>query len=265
VEYTRNKGIFLIDTLQAKGKRTFTIEEAQQVLKLARPNIRILLSNLKRQKRILALTRGLYALWHPSERRWGIRPLPILDDLMKFKKTPYYIGLLSAADYYGAAHQKPQRLQVVVPRQFHMRNLADLVISIHVRMGFSDQGLEQVTTESGFVFYSSAELTALDLLYLQSASGGFGNVCMVIKELLTKLDPKKLRQIAEQYPVTASLQRLGYLLQHFQGNITLVDNLRQIIKKRKPGPVALSPAYPKKGSLDEVWRIIANADVEIEP
>ena len=262
--YIRNKGISLIEALQAEGKKTFTIEEARRVLDLPRPNIRILLSNLKRQKRVITLTRGLYSLWHPSERRWGLHPLPILDELMKFKKTPYYIGLLSAADYHGAAHQKPQLLQVVVPKQLHLRNLSALGLSFHVKKGFSAGGIEQVTTSSGYVFYSSPELTALDILYFQSPCGGFGNVCLVIRDLIPQMDTKRLKEIGEHYPVLACIQRLGYLLEYFKGNARLIKTLQKIIKKRDLVPISLSPSYPKKGSIQGNWKIVENAYVETE-
>lgn len=263
--YKRNKGIYLIESLQAQGKRTFTLEEAQKILKMERPNIRMLLSRLKRQKRILALTRGLYALWHPSERRWGLHPLPVLDSLMRFKKTGYYIGLLSAADHHGAAHQKPQVLQVIVPKQLHLRNLSSLGIFFHVKRGFPGRGLEQGKTPAGYVFYSSPELTALDIVSFQPACGGFENVCLVIKDLIPQLDPGRLEETAKNYPVTACLQRLGYLLEYFEAPPKLIRILRETTRARSSVPVSLSPSHPKMGPIEERWKVIKNTPVRIEP
>ena len=36
-----------------------------------------------------------------------------IDNLMRYYKAPYYVGLLSAAAYYGSSHQSPQILQVI--------------------------------------------------------------------------------------------------------------------------------------------------------
>ena len=36
---------------------------------------------------------------------------------MAHLSQPYYVALLSAAAYHGAAHQKPQVFQVMVPRR----------------------------------------------------------------------------------------------------------------------------------------------------
>jgi len=45
----------------------------------------------------------------------------LIPDLMKHLDIPYYVCLLSAAEFYGAAHQKPQVFQVMTP--FIRKNL----------------------------------------------------------------------------------------------------------------------------------------------
>lgn len=252
----------MIEALQAQGKRAFTCEEAQQILGLPRFNTLIVLSHLKNRKRVVTLTHSLYALWHPAERQWGLHPLPILDALMRFKQNPYYIALLSAADYHGAAHQKPQWLQVMIPRQLHLRNATKLGLSFHVKKNFPEQGLEQSTTPTGYVFYSCPELTALDILGYQSACGGFGNVCLVVRDLMSCLDPKRLKDVALAYPVVACIQRLGYLLEYFKSNSRLIKPLKRLLSKKELVPIALSPSYQKKGPLQKPWYISKNVNME---
>ena len=261
----RNKGIRLLEQLQASGRRVFTVTDARERLGVSRFNSLRILGNLKRQKRILTLTHGLYALWHPSERKWGLRPLPILDSLMNFRKMPYYIGLLSAADYHGAAHHKPQVLQVVIPKQLSLRKASQLHISFHVKKKFPIIGLEKVMTESGTVYYSSPELTALDVIYYQSACAGFGNVCIVVHDLISHLDGVRLKKMIEEYPYAACVQRLGFLMEYFGADLKLLKPLQQWVKRKQLVPVALSPDCPKKGKIHKNWQVIENAKVETEP
>lgn len=265
MEYKRNIGFRLIEELQAGGNRVFTIDEVVKRLHLPRHNTLIILSGLKKQKRIISLTKGVYSLWHPSERKWGLHPLPVIDDLMAHKKIPYYVGLLSAADYHGAAHHKPQVLQVIVPKQIHLRAASRLGISFYVQSQFPQKGLVKGSTVASYFHYSSPELTALDIIYYERACGGFRNVCLVIKDLISKLDAKRMREMITIYPIAACVQRLGYLLEFFKAPKDLVGPLQVWVKKKKNfAPVALTPLCPKKGRLHKTWKVIANTHVETE-
>ena len=264
MEYIRNKGFALVEGLEGDARRTCTVSEAQERMGVSRKNALAILGHLKKQKRIVALTKGLYALWHPSERRQGLHPLPILDALMRFRKTAYYVGLLSAADHYGAAHHKPQVLQVMIPKQLHFRKAKDLRISFHVHKGFPLEGIVRVKHPSGAIAFSSPELTALDILYFEAASGGFGNVCQVIHDLIAQLVPKKLKEAIRFYPHAAPIQRLGYLMDYFKVGRSLIGPVRQWVRKHSPAPVALSSGHLKKGPLHKKWGIIRNAPVETE-
>ncbi|MBI4208147.1 MAG: hypothetical protein HY538_00370 [Deltaproteobacteria bacterium] len=239
------------------------MEEAQNRLRLKRENVLAILGYLQRQKRVLCLTPGLYALWHPSERKWGIHPFPILDALMRFRQSPYYVGLLSAADHYGATHQKPQRLQVILPKQLKFRKGERLGLDFHVRKEFPTGGIVDVHSSSGKVAFSSPEWTALDLLYFQSASAGFDNVCLVIRDLIPCLTVPNLKQMVRIYPNPSSIQRLGYLLKALKADSKLVQPLKKWVEKNRPIAVALTPTYPKKGRVDSFWRVLLNRKVNL--
>lgn len=253
----------MIEGLQADGRRTFTVKEAKDRLKVPRGNALAILDRLQRQQRVVCLTPGLYALWHPSERQRGIYPLPLLDALMRFRSSAYYVGLLSAADYYGAAHQKPQRLQVILPKQMQFHKAKKLGLDFHVRREFPSQGIVEIKTASGRTAFSSPELTALDLFYFQSACGGFDNICLVIRGLIPKLTASGLKQMTHSYPNPSSIQRLGYLLENLKAQAALILPLKEWVKKNNPAAVALTPIYPKKGHIDSFWRVIKNKKIEI--
>lgn len=262
--YLRNIGFKLIEDLEAEGRRTFTVEEAMKRLNSERKNTLAILGGLRRAKRVLSLTSGLYALWHPSERRWGIHPLPVLDALMKYRNCPYYVGLLSAADYYGAAHHKPQVLQVIIQNQMRFRKAKELAISFHVFNQFHSEGLISVKAQGEMILFSSPERTALDLFYFDSACGGFKNVCLVIRELMSKIKIESLKKIIDAYPYSSSIQKMGYMLEHFNSNKQLLNVLRKWAGNHKLSNIALSSRLPKKGKVHPLWHVIENATVEEE-
>lgn len=262
--YNRNIGFKLIEKMESEGRRAFTIEEAMDRLDSGRRNALAILGSLVRSKRIISPTDGLYALWHPSERKWGIHPLPILDILMKYRKCPYYVGLLSAADYYGAAHHKPQVLQVIIPKQITLRKAKELAVSFHVCTKFSSEGLLSLNVQGEKTMFSSPERTVLDILYFESVCGGFKNVCLVVRDLMPKLNAENLKKVIEKYPFSSSIQRLGYMLEYFNAD---KKNLNTLIKWAKEGRlpnIALSARLPKKGKFHPIWHVIENAKIEEE-
>ena len=264
MEYIRNKGYKLIEDLEAEGRLTFTVEEAIKRLVSNRRNTLAILGNLKRAKRIISLTKGLYALWHPSERKWGLHPLPILDALMQYRKSLYYVGLLSAADYYGTAHHKPQVLQVIIPKQLKFRKAMELALSFHVFKKFPSEGLSLVKTQNGRVMFSSPERTALDLFYFESACGGFKNICLVIRALIPKLKPEDLKKIIDAYPYSSSIQKLGYMFEYFKADKQLLSIVTKWAHNNKLPNIALSYRLPKKGKVHQLWHIIENTKIEEE-
>lgn len=262
--YFRNIGFKLIEDMETEGRLTFTVQEAMGHLNLERKNTLAVLGGLKRAKRIVSLSKGFYSLWHPSERKFGIHPLPILDALMKFRNCPYYVGLLSAADHYGAAHHKPQVLQVIIPKQIRFRKAKELAISFHVSIKFPTEGLSSMKVQGEKAIFSSPERTALDLFCFESACGGFKNICLVIRDLIPKLRPEDLKKTIDKYPYSSSVQKLGYMLEYFNSDKQLVEILNKWAGKKELSNIALSSRLPKKGRVHPLWHIIENAKIEEE-
>jgi hypothetical protein len=65
---------------------------------------------------IISVRKGFYAIVPISYALRGtIPPELYIDDLMKHLRRSYYVGLLNAVAYYGAAHQPPQAFSVITP------------------------------------------------------------------------------------------------------------------------------------------------------
>lgn len=123
-------------------------------------------------------------------------------------EQPYYAGLLSAAQYHGAAHHRPQEFQVLVCKPRRPIHCGRIRVSFLMRKNLSDVPVQGFNTLRGTVQVS----TPLDLVGYNKAVGGIDQVVIILSELVEQIEPEKLAQAARIAPVTWS-QRLGYLLE----------------------------------------------------
>lgn len=260
-------GFELLVWLQSKGRQTFTLQEAATHFNLSRKSILEILGRLRRSNYITTLTDGFYSIVHPSEREHGIRPLHVINAVMNYCHLTYYVGLLSAADFWGAAHHKPQVLQVIVSEQRMLRRLKDLRIELHVQKHFPKKGIVEKTNETGVFSISSIELTALDVITYESACGGFYNVCLIIDDLKSKIDIEKMIILAKEYPFFSSVQRLGFILEAFseEEEAKKLQELKEWVIKQKPSLISLLPSNPRSGEIHHDWKIVKNVKMEFEP
>lgn len=95
-----------INKLRSQGRFSFTIEEVQKVLGLEKIPCLNALHRLREHKLIASPARGFYLIVPPEYQVYGCLPAEMfVPDLMKYWCLPYYTSFLSAAQYYGAAHQ----------------------------------------------------------------------------------------------------------------------------------------------------------------
>src|ERR1700730_10005013 len=104
--YGQPKARQYVENLAASGRYTFTTAEARSAL--GATSAKFALSRLARQGAIASPARGFYVIV-PPEYRWpGSLPAEqFIPALMENLRLPYYAGLLTAAQYHGAAHQRP--------------------------------------------------------------------------------------------------------------------------------------------------------------
>lgn len=258
------KGGDLLEILLSEAKYCFSVGDIQKKLGLAQNNVVKILTRLKRKNKIISVSKGLYAYFPPAEKKFGFNVIRVLSPIMAYWQVPYYVGLLSAANHYGAAHYKPQVLQVMIPKQISFRKAKELGISFHVKKNFPKEGLERIKTPFGYVLYSTPELLVLDLIGYEKAGGGIDNVVHVIRDLLPHLKSKELQKMALVYPVMAVVQRAGFIFDKLGAHKSLVNSLQRIVRKRGASLVKLSTVMPIKGKPESKWKIIQNISLENE-
>lgn len=257
-------GFFLIQELQRAGKQVFTVADATTLLGGSRLSVMAVLTRLRQKHLIVTLTNGLYAILQPTEQTYGLRPLRVIDPLMKQMGTDYYVGLLSAANHWGGAHHKPQILQVITSQRHFLKRLKDLKIGFYLKKHFMKVGVVSAKSAFGYHQVSLPELTALDVISFETRCGGFNNVCLVVRDLIGMMNEKQLIKCCKAYEVTSCIQRLGYMLEKYQAPQKLYDSLKQWIGGKHPTPVPLFAKGGRKGPIHQSWKIIENVTLEFE-
>lgn len=249
-----------LESLTAGGRYDFDIDEAQKAL--GPTSAKFALSRLAKQRLIVSPARGFYVIIPPEYRALGSPPADqFIPALMKKLGLPYYAGLLTAAQYHGAGHLRPQEFQVLLEKKRLPISCGRVRVAFIVRKRLSDVPVQTLNTKRGFLTISTPEATALDLVGYPNRVGGLNQVVTVLSELAERIDPEKLGTVAASAPVPWA-QRLGYLLER-TGAAEKTSSLKAYVRARAHESAVLLPQSPlKKANRDETWKLFINATVE---
>lgn len=127
--------------------------------------------------------------------------------------------------------------------------------------------LESRKTETGYINISSPELTAADLVQFEKRIGGVNRVATVLNELADEIKPGKFNPDYFKSVPVSTIQRMGYLLDRILKRDILSTCLFEECKNTGMNffriPLAKSgntSGFP----FDEKWKIIVNAEIEID-
>jgi predicted transcriptional regulator of viral defense system len=253
-----------VETVAASGRYTFTSREAQASLGVSPDAAKLALSRLAKQRVIASPARGFYVIVPPEYRSLGCLPADqFIPALMKRLDIPYYAGLLTAAQYHGAAHQRPQVFQVFLDRRRRPIACGKVRVAFMVRKRVRDVPVQAFNTPRGTVMVSTPEATAVDLVGYQHRAGGLALAATVLAELAEQINPESLSVAAATAPV-AWAQRLGYLLEHVAAGEKAAD-LKTYVRAHARESTRLLPNAPhKKARRHEDWKLYVNADVKAD-
>lgn len=251
-----------IRVLESEGTRTFTFAQAMQAAGVQAVAVRAQLRRLKAQKRIAAPIRGFYVIIPPEYMGLGCSPAEeFIDRLMDFLEIPYYVALLSAAQRYTAVLQRPQGMQVMVPKNRARIRCGSVEVEFIASKDMRLNPVRKFNTPAGVVNYALPENTALELVGYPDHAGGLNNAASVIAGLAGSMDPQDLVRVARLCPVSWS-QRLGWLLE-LMGHTKLTEGLAVFVQQRAHSFTPLRRAAPlNNGRRNRKWMLIVNADVE---
>ncbi len=251
-----------VDSFTTSGRYHFTSDEAVKALNISIVAARAAIRRLRKKGVIAMPHRGFYVVVPPEYRRLGcLPPEQFTPYLMEHLCLDYYVSLLSAAEFHGAAHQRPQVFQVVVALNRPRIRCGQVRIQFVARHNVSEIPTIRKNTPRGYVLVSSAEATAFDLVGYARCCGGFNNVTTVLIELAESLKGEELAGIASLSPVPWA-QRLGYLLD-MVGARTLTEPLAEHVANVARDYVLLDPKQGEKGhTRSSRWKLVINIKVE---
>jgi predicted transcriptional regulator of viral defense system len=251
-----------IENLASRGRHHFTSAEARAALGVSAQAATAALNRLAKHGAVASPARGFYVILPPEYRSLGCLPAEqFIPALMKQRGQPYYAGLLTAAQYHGAAHQRPQKFQVFLARHRRPISCGKVRVAFMVRKRLRDVPVETVNTPRGVLAISTPEATALDLVGYHNQAGGLDQAATVLAELAEKLDPEKLATAAATAPMSWA-QRLGYLLEHV-GAAEKAAPLKAYVRARAHESTLLLPrARRARAKRNDDWKLYVNAEVE---
>lgn len=258
-----------VEDLPKKGIITFSTEEVYQLFpSIRKRGIASALLRLVTKGKILSVWKGFYVIIPIEYAHKGVvPPVVYVNQLMEYLKRQYYIGLLDAAAFYAAAHQRPQVFTVITGLpSVRTSEKKGIKMKFIIKKNIPTSLLVQKKTKSGYVLVSSPELTASDLILYEKEIGGINRAATVLNELAEELNFRDSSISLFSNTPIAVVQRLGYLLEELDYT-ELADDL---LHKAKEAGILFRKAPLKTGKNSEdcdynaKWKLIINEEIEID-
>jgi len=248
--------------LASIGRYHFTTEDVSKALGISVVAARAVLRRMKARGEIADPHRGFHVIIPPEYRRLGcLPPEQFIPQLMEHLGEDYYVALLSAAEFHGAAHHRPQTFQVMLKRNRRSLECGNVRVQFVARKNLDRTPTVEKNTPRGNLRLSSPESTALELVGYADQCGGLDNVASVVAELAESIEGSKLAHAARQCPI-AWVQRLGYLLD-LTDHAQVADSLVDYVQAHATVVAPLVRSQSKASAARENrWKLAINASVE---
>lgn len=251
-----------LESLAIKGRTTFTLADLQAATGTPEVNIRASLRFYRKKGAIATPLSGFHVVVPPPYRSLGCLPADqFVPQLMAHLGSPYHVGLLSAAEYHGAAHQRSQVYQVMIPRSRATIRCNGVAVEFFSKRSVETAPTMTFNTPWAQIQVSTPEVTAFDLIGYEQRCGGLDRIATVLIELAEKLDGADLAQVAGSVPVTWA-QRLGYMIEELGADVDLVP-LARYVSNRARDRTPLSTSWEGAvGRPDRRWKVDVNVVLE---
>ena len=117
------------------------------------------------------------------------------------------------------------------------------------------------------IYYSNAELTALDIVQYEQYIGGLSRAATILEELTEKLDFRGASNKLFGYTSIATIQRLGYILDEVLNAAEIADTLYMeltlYVKRFKYIPLTTNKSKDC-AERNTRWKIFVNTIIETD-
>ena len=253
-----------------RGRYIFTREDALNLhLPISDQSLQNSLKRLNDRGIIMSPWKNFYVIIPTEYKLRGIVPPSFyIDRLMSFLRRAYYVSLLSAAELNGASHQKAMVFQATVNGGAIRSGLKNGTrLEFTLRQNLPLDFTKKVKTQMGYMNVASTELTALDIVAEEQKIGGLSRAAEILVELCETMQWDKAKLPLLAYFSSATIQRLGYLLDLID-ETEQADNLyalfRQTGKSLRKAPLKQSIDISDNMPIDKRWKIIINYEIDID-
>lgn len=253
-----------VDERQAQLRYVFSTTELIS-LGLSTRALYAALERLQTAKRIIPVGRGhgLWAIVPLEHQTAGAPPVDwILSDLMTALDVPYYVGLRSAAAWYGATHHALQVLQVVTSKRLRPITLGRQRIRFVLKADTAATPVQPLLGGVTELLYSTPEATAIDLVKYRANAGGLNTVAGTLAQIVDKCTPNGMTGALDAAKNTPTAQRLGYLWSRL-GADDLAASVASWLNDHPSRVVHLDETSAREGlEIDPTWKLIIDSPVD---
>ncbi|MBT3786114.1 hypothetical protein HOF92_14155 [bacterium] len=253
-----------IDSLLQRGRHHFTMDDMVLAMQKTPDQVYRSLKRLISKGVLASPQRGFYVSIPPEYHSLGcLPPEQFIPQLMEFTGESYYLALLTAAQFHGAAHHFPQRFQVMVTKPRSSIVCGKVHVDFFVRKNLEEITTVTKTTPRGYARLSSPEATALDLVGYARSAGGLDHVATVLSELWEVMNSDNLLEESKKSPLSW-VQRLGLILESVDASdITslLQGYVQEHAHRVTPLDSSLSITGAKRCSR---WKVAINTAIEAD-
>jgi predicted transcriptional regulator of viral defense system len=250
----------LWDQLLSEGMNTVTIDEVESRTGVTRNAVYLGVKYAIDRKRLFSPARGLYVVVPPEYRTIGVVPAThFIDPMMNHLGIEYYVGLGTAAGWWGSSHHAAQEFQVIVNGRLPDRTIGNVRLRFISRARLDDKAIRRVAGPRTMLNVSTPDLTAVDLAANPTHVGGLSNVATILADL-PGLDGPRIGALAK-HRSRADARRLGWLLSLVRDDV----KLRALMKLADPThgqPTLLASKGRRNGRVDDDWNVLVNTNVE---
>lgn len=169
----------------------------------------------------------------PEQEHYGAPPVDWwLDDLMRDQEPAYYMGLLSAARFWGSSHYAYQATQVMVSRPRRPLTAGKLRVEFIVKRGLEGTPVVNERTRTARVRVSTREATVLDLIRHQNTVRGLEAVARIARDLLPEMTPANVLDAVGALNQVPAAQRFGFVLDQL-GNRRLASTVARWLQQHR--------------------------------
>jgi len=246
----------IITTLSARYLKVITIKDIQEESGGTYNAAKYMASKLVRKNWLTRLKRGAYLINPLSagkEPEYTEHEFIIASHLL----SPYYIGYLSALNYYGFTEQTPFAVFVASTarkgeKQIH--GVTYYIIHVCEKKFF---GTTCITIENTKVNISIPVKTIADCLDKPEYAGGMSEVAKALDIATGKIDITDILDALIIMKSGAGIKRLYYLIDLL--SIKVTTETRDLFEKNiTSGYSKLDPLGPEKGTYSRKYRLILN-------